>query len=189
MENYGLDQKLSKLAFLSFANINAHQLPDGIRWLCLLDAVIPGENLDAPFLQLGKQTLDNKNEVTLGEAHRHSVNDGGKDAQAYGVGNRLLAALLLLLGILLGIDALISGWPLLLRAVDGAFGVSADFPNLTFFCTLGDNGLGHRFASLILRPIPLLLRVRVLRLDLDVLIAGQGRAAAIGGGCGRSKGR
>jgi hypothetical protein len=92
--------------------------------LRLLDAAIPGENLDAPFLQLGKQTLDNENEVALGEAHRHSVNDGGKDAQAYDVGNRLLAALLLLLGL----DALVSGWPLLLRTVDRAFGVSADFP-------------------------------------------------------------
>ena len=144
----------------------------------LLDAVIPGEYLDAPFLQLGKQTLDNENEVALGEAHRHSVNDGGKDAQAYSVGNRLLAALLLLLGF----DALVSGWPLLLRAVDRAFGVSADFPNLAFLCAFGDDGLGHGFAGLVLRPIPVLLRVGVLRLDLDVLVAGQGRAAAVGGG-------
>ena len=157
-------------------------LSDGLR---LLDAAIPGENLDAPLLQLGKQTLDNENEVALGEAHRHGGDDGGKDAQAYGVGNRLLAALLLLLGL----DALVSGWPLLLRAVDGAFGVGADFANLAFLGAFGDDGLGHGFAGLVLRPIPVLLRVGVLRLDFDVLVAGQGRAAAVGGGCGRSIGR
>jgi hypothetical protein len=64
-----------------------------------------------------------KNEVALGEAYRHCGNNGGKNAQAFGVGKGLLAALL----VLLGFDALVSGWPLLLGAVDGAFGVSADF--------------------------------------------------------------
>jgi hypothetical protein len=72
---------------------------------------------------LGEKTLDNENEVALGEAHWHGGNDGGKNAQAYCVGNRLLAALFFLLGF----DALVSGWPLLLRAVYGAFGVSTDF--------------------------------------------------------------
>jgi hypothetical protein len=97
--------------------------------LRLFNAAIPGENLDAPFLQLGKQTLDNENEVALGEAHRHSINDGGKDTQAYGVGYRLFAAVLLLFDLdALGIDSFFWGWPLLLRAVDRAFGVGADFP-------------------------------------------------------------
>ena len=72
---------------------------------------------------------------------------------------------------------LVSGWPLLLRTVYGAFGVSADFANLAFFGAFGDDGLGHGFAGLVLRPIPLLLRFAVLRLDFDVLVAGQGRAA------------
>jgi hypothetical protein len=126
--------------------------------------------LDVTFLQLGKQMLDNKNEVTLGEAHRHGGNDGEKDAQVYGVGNRLVAELLLLLGF----DALVSGLALLLWAVDSAFRVRADIPNLAFLCALGNNGYGHGFAGLAPRPIPMLLCVRVLRLNLDVLVAGQG---------------
>ena len=65
----------------------------------LLDAAIPGENRDPPLIQLGEQMLDNENQVALGEVHRHSGGDGGRDAQAYDVGKRLLAALHLLLGL------------------------------------------------------------------------------------------
>jgi hypothetical protein len=59
----------------------------GLRRRCygrlgLLDATIPGENLDAPFLQLNMQMLDNENEVALDEAHRYAGNYGGKCAQA-----------------------------------------------------------------------------------------------------------
>jgi len=50
--------------------------------LGLLDATIPGENLDAPFLQLKTQMLNNENEVALDETHRYGGNQGGKFAQA-----------------------------------------------------------------------------------------------------------
>jgi hypothetical protein len=46
------------------------------------DATIPGENLDAPFLQLKMQMFDDGNEVALNEAHRYGGNYGGKFAQA-----------------------------------------------------------------------------------------------------------
>jgi hypothetical protein len=62
--------------------------------------------------------------------------------------------------------------------VDWAFGVGTDFAEFAFFGAFGDDGLGHGFAGLVLRPIPVLLRVGVLWLDLDVLVTGQGRAAA-----------
>jgi hypothetical protein len=110
--------------------------------LHLLDAAIPGKNLEAPLLQLGEQAFDNENEVALGEAYRHGSDDGRKDAQANGVGKSLLATLLLLLGL----DALASGWPLLLRAVYGAFGVGADFAVLALLGAFGDDSLGHEFA-------------------------------------------
>ena len=170
-------------------NVGAHQLGNtglgAVGGLRLLDAAAPGEYLDAPVFQLRQHTLDNENKVAFGEAHGHGGGDGGKYAQAYGVGKRLLAALL----VLLGLYTPFSGWPLLLRVMDGTFGVGTDFAKLALLRAFGDDGHGHGFAGLVLRPIPVLLRVGVLRLDLDVLVAGQGRAASDGGGCGRSKGR
>jgi len=53
----------------------------------------------------------------------------------------------------------------------------------------GDDGGGRGFAGLVLRPVPVLLRGGVLRLDPGVLVVGQSCCpTAVCGGC-RSMGR
>jgi len=77
--------------------------------------------------------------------------------------------------VLLGLDALVSGWPLLLRAVDGHSDQRRFCESRLSRCLRYD-GLGHGFAGLVLRPIPVLFAL-VLRLDFDVLISGKAALA------------
>ena len=73
----------------------------------------------------------------------------------------------------------IGSWLLLLRMVNRAIWVGTDFAEFAFLRAFRDDGLGRRFARLVLRPFALLVVLWLLLFDLDVLVA-RNRGAAFG---------
>ena len=79
--------------------------------------------------------------------------------------------------VLLGFEAGIGLRGLLLGVMDGAIGLGAYVPQLALVDALGDDGLGGVLARFELRPFRLFRGIGLLRLNLNVLAAGNDLAA------------
>jgi len=125
------------------------------------DATIAGDNLQPSFVQHGCHALHDEKQGAFHQPHGNGGDDGIQDAQARCLGQCFLATLLLLLGLPIGIG----GWLPLLRMVNRTIRVGADFAEFAFLSAFRDEGLCAGFASLVLRPIALLVapRRRALR--------------------------
>ena len=75
---------------------------------------------------------------------------------------------------------------LLLRVVDGAFGIGADLVGRALPLAFGNDGLGGVTAGLVLRPLRLVLVLWLLLPDGDVLAARESGAALLRLGVGRA---
>ncbi len=91
--------------------------------LAFLDAVLPGDNFaNAVLVYQPGQPFGHKQQVAPHHAHGDGCGDGLKDTDAGYIGNRGLAAFVLLLRF----EGSIGLRLLLLGMVDGAFGIDAD---------------------------------------------------------------
>src|SRR6185437_7977788 len=104
--------------------------------------------------------------------------DNFQYAQPGGLGQRLLAATLLLLGFKCGIGLRVLP-PF--RVMHRAFGIGAYFAHFAFLAALGDDSLGHVLARLKLRRILLIFVFWLVLPDFNVLVAGNDRAAVLRG--------
>ena len=66
---------------------------------------------------------------------------------------------------------------LLLRVMDRAFGIGANSLGFALLGAFGDDGLGGVLARLVFRPVALILALRFVLPDFDVLVARNDRAA------------
>ena len=90
----------------------------------------------------------------------------------------LFAAALLLLGLECGVGVV--ALTLLLRVMDWAFGIGADFCGFALLRAFGDDGFGGELAGFVLRPVAFIFVLWLLLPDFDVLVAGN-HGTAIGG--------
>jgi hypothetical protein len=175
MENGYLYQQTTEGAFLGTAEVGGKQLPDGVAVLRFLDVVLPGDSCQTIFIQQRCQPLHHEKQVAFHQPHRNGRGDGGKDADAGGIGNRSFLALLLLLGLPLGIicDLL---WALL-GMMHRTVSLRANLADFALVDTLRPDGFCGVFAGFELRADSLFFGRGLLWPDFGVLVARQRRTA------------
>jgi len=94
----GFHQHAAQCAFLGAAQVGGKQLRDGIAVLLPQIATLPRDDLQAPFVHQSGHSFRDKQQVTLHQADGDCGGDGREYANAGGVGDGLLAPLLLLRG-------------------------------------------------------------------------------------------
>ena len=176
-----LDQQPGERTFIGAAKEGGERLCHASIVALLPDAMLPRQHLDAVLVHDAYQLLKDEKQVTLHQANRNGGADSGEDTEAGRVGDGLFLALLLLLGLPL----LIVAAGLLLRMMDRAGWIGAHLMDGANVAAFGDDGLGGELAHLELRPLGVVLRLRLVVPNRGVLVARQYRAAfflcAVGG--------
>ena len=93
-----LDQDAAQLAFLSLGKKGREQFGGASPLLGLADAVLPDEDGQAALVQHRGEPFGEKQQVAFHQPDGNRVADGFEDAQAGCLGERFLAAALLLFG-------------------------------------------------------------------------------------------
>jgi hypothetical protein len=171
-QDAGLDQQPGERSFIGAAYEGGEGLLHTAIVALLPDAVLPRQHLDAALIHKEQQPLDDRQQVTLHQAHRDSGTDGGKDAKAKGVGNGLLLPLLFLFGLPLPIIAVGS----LLGMMHRAGEIGAHLVDGADVRAFGDDGLGGVLAFLELGALGFIFGLRPLASNRGVLVARQHRA-------------
>src|SRR6201998_3234657 len=137
--------------------------------------MLPRQHLKAGFFQEACQPLDDKQEVPLHQPYRDCRANRSQNSKPRDVGDGFLSAPLFLLGLESGVACASSG--LLLRMVDGAGGIGADFVDRAHIGAFRDDGLRRKLARLELRTFGVVFRLRLVISDRGVLVARQNRTA------------
>jgi hypothetical protein len=114
--------------------------------------MLAGDDNETIFIQRRGQPLDNKQQVTLHEAHRHGCTDGRKNPDPGSLRDGAFLPLLLLLCLPFGIigNGLLTGFGL--RMMHRAVWIRAYFLHGALPASFSNNRLGGEFARLVFRP-------------------------------------
>jgi hypothetical protein len=128
-QNHGFNQSTSHGVLVRAAKVGGKSLRNAAIIPLLPDAMLPRQHLQAVFFQEACQPLDDKQEVPFHQPHRDRRANCRENSKPGDVGDGFLSAPLLLFGLELGVACASPG--LLLRMVDRAGGIGADFVDRT----------------------------------------------------------
>src|SRR6187402_1348256 len=160
-------------AFIRTTNKRSQRFSDASIIALLPDAMLPCQHLDAVLIHDAHQLFENEEQVTLQETNGNSGAHSGEDTEASRIGDGLLLALLVLLGLPLLIVA--AGW--LLRMMNGAGWIGTYLVDSSNVATFGDDGLGGELAHLELGTLGVVFRLRLIVPNRGVAVPWQYRAS------------
>ena len=131
------------------------------------------QRLDTGLIQDADQPLQNEDKVTLEQAHWNGGGDGREDTKSGCVGDGLVAALLLLLGLPSCLIPSAGLLGMMYRAIH-VCAYLVDGANIT---ALGDDGFAGELAFFELRTLGIVLRLRAVVPNGGVLVARQDGAS------------
>ena len=141
---------------------------------------LPVHDRRPPPVESGNELLEDKQKITLHQAHWDCIANGFKNAQLGRLCHRLLTAL----SFLLCLECCVGLRHLPLREMHRAVGTGAHLLRGALPFTVGDNGLGSVTAALELRTLRVLFRLRFVVADGDKLPARDNRTALLRLGAG-----